>query len=135
MTGSQTEVGKSDNTYTLTWNGTAVSTDYKLSEDIGELEVIANNKALVIESSTKSWTYDGQTHTDEVYTVTYDGTEVEADESGKVFTLPTGDTLTITPTAEGVKDYDASYSENNTYTYELTNADGYSNATKKVVTL
>ena len=89
----------------------------------------------MIESSTKSWTYDGETHTDEVYTVTYDGTAATADESGKVFTLSTGDRLTITATAEGVKDYDASYSKNNTYTYEVSNAGSYSSVTANVGTL
>ena len=85
--------------------------------------------------STKSWTYDGETHTDEVYTVTYDGAAATADKSGKVFTLSTGDTVTITATAEGVKDYDASYSENNTYTYAISNAGSYSNVTATTGTL
>ena len=89
----------------------------------------------MINSSTKSWEYDGQTHTDEVYTVTYDGTKVTADSTGKVFTLPTGDTVKITPTAEGVKDYSASYSENNTYNYSLTHANHYSSVTANVGTL
>ena len=70
-----------------------------------------------------------------MYTVKYDGKAVEADSTGKVFTLPTGDTVTITSTAAGVKDYDANYSENNTYTYVLTNAGGYSNVTENVGTL
>ena len=89
----------------------------------------------MIESSTKSWKYDGQTHTDEVYTVTYDGAAATADETGKVFTLSTGDAVTITATAEGVKDYNASYSKNNTYTYVLKNASCYSNVTENVGTL
>ena len=70
--GSQTEVGESNNAYEITWGG-AASTDYKVSETVGMLEVKKSQKALVIESSTKSWTYDGTTHTDEVYTVKYDG--------------------------------------------------------------
>ena len=69
-------------------------------------------KALAISSASKSWTYDGQTHTEESYAVTYGGDSVAPDESGRVFTLPTGDKLTITPTAAGVKDYAASYKEN-----------------------
>ena len=83
----------------------------------------------MITTSTKSWTYDGETHTDEVYTVTYDGTAVEADDTGKVFTLPTGDTVTITPTAAGVKYVADSVAENNTYDYVLTNAAQYSSVT------
>ena len=38
-TGSQTEVGKSKNTYTLTWDGTAKETNYTVSESLGTLEV------------------------------------------------------------------------------------------------
>ncbi|MBR7001036.1 MAG: hypothetical protein IKI01_10595 [Lachnospiraceae bacterium] len=60
---------------------------------------------------------------------------MSADSTGKVFTLPTGDTITITATAEGVKDYDAGYSENNTFTYDLTNAGSYSNVTASAGTL
>ena len=135
VTGSQTKVGKSNNTYSLVWDGTAVESDYELDETIGELEVTESTKALVISSSTKSWTYDGQNHKDEVYTVTYDGKEVEADATGKVFTLPTGDTVTITATAEGVKYVADTKEENNTYTYVLTNEDQFSNVSSTFGTL
>ena len=77
--------------------------------------------------------------------MTYNGTEVTADETGKVFTLPTGDELTITATAEGVKDYNANYANNNTFEYALDNAAYYTgdktvtvgtlSITKKTVTL
>ena len=61
----------------------------------GKLKIMQDEKELVIESSTKSWTYDGQVHTDEVYTVTYGGTEIAADETGKIFTLENGDKINI----------------------------------------
>ena len=70
-----------------------------------------------------------------MYTVTYDGTACTADASGKVFTLPIGDTLTITPTAEGVKDYNSSLDENNTYSYSITNANSYGDVTANYGTL
>ncbi|NSK18984.1 DUF7507 domain-containing protein, partial [Dorea formicigenerans] len=38
-TGSQTEVGNSKNTYTLTWDGTAEKTNYTVSESLGTLTV------------------------------------------------------------------------------------------------
>ena len=38
-TGSQTEVGNSENTYTLTWDGTAKETNYTVSESLGTLTV------------------------------------------------------------------------------------------------
>ena len=89
----------------------------------------------MISSSTKSWEYDGETHTDEVYTVTYDGTAVEADSTGKVFELSTGDVVTITATAAGVKYVSDTAANNNTYTYELTNAGQYSSVSATYGTL
>ena len=83
----------------------------------------------------RSWEYDGETHTDEVYTVTYDGTAAKADESGKVFTLSTGDTVTITATAAGVKYVADTAENNNTYTYVLTNAGQYSDVSATYGTL
>ena len=38
-TGSQTEVGNSENTYTLTWDGTAKETNYTVSKSLGTLIV------------------------------------------------------------------------------------------------
>ncbi|MBR2546231.1 MAG: InlB B-repeat-containing protein, partial [Erysipelotrichaceae bacterium] len=139
ITGSQTEVGKSDNVPSaakiVNSIGDDVTACYEIEYKNGTLEVTRNNKPLVIKSSTKSWTYDGTVHTDEVYTVTFDGTELTADESGKVFTLPTGDKLTITATAKGVKYVADTADKNNTYEYELTNAAGYANVTAEFGTL
>ena len=136
-TGSVTYVSDGEKTNTIVYtDGENFNADnYTITKNEGTLKITESEKALVIGSSTKSWTYDGETHTDEVYTVTYDGTALTADESGKVFTLSNGDTVTITATAEGVKDYNASYSENNTYTYEISNASSYSDVTANVGTL
>ncbi len=38
-TGTQTKVGKSDNTYEIVWDGTAVESNYTIVAEIGELEV------------------------------------------------------------------------------------------------
>ena len=44
VTGSQTEVGESKNTYTIEWNGTAKEANYKIAEeDIGTLKVNARS--------------------------------------------------------------------------------------------
>ena len=100
-----------------------------------------NSGAVVINSSTNSWTYDGTTHKDETYTVTYGKTNITADETGRIFTLPTGDKVTIVPSAGGVKDYKASYANNNSYAYSFLHADGYTasncyaSVTKSVGTL
>ena len=136
--GSVTTVaeGEVTNTITYTKNSSFKADNYTITKNEGKLKITASTKAIVITSSTKSWTYDGQTHTDEIYSVTYGGSDVPADDStGKIFTLSTGDTITITATAEGVKYYDAGYSENNTFTYVLTNAGSYSNVTASAGTL
>ena len=138
VTGSQTEEGSSDNTASaaVVKNGEDdVTANYDITYVPGTLVVTKSSKALVITSSTKSWTYDGGTHTDEVYTVTYGGTAVTADETGKVFTLPTGDTVTITATAAGVKYVADTAEKNNTYTYVLTNDEQYSSKTANYGTL
>ena len=88
------------NTITYTEGANFKADNYTITKNEGKLKITASEGALVITSSTKSWKYDGQTHKDEVYTVTYDGTAATADESGKVFTLSTGDTVTITATAD-----------------------------------
>ena len=136
-TGSVTTVAEGEKTNTIVYTEGAnfKADNYTITKDEGKLKITASEAALVITSSTKSWTYDGETHKDEVYTVTYDGAAATADSTGKVFTLSTGDKVTITATAAGVKDYDASYSENNTYTYEVENASSYSSVTTSTGTL
>ena len=38
-TGTQTKIGRSDNTYELIWDGTAIEGNYTIEEEIGVLEV------------------------------------------------------------------------------------------------
>ena len=61
-TGTQTEVGSSDNTYSLTWNGSAVASDYTISESIGTLTVTENVDEIVVTTTGGEFTYDGQAH-------------------------------------------------------------------------
>ena len=79
---------------------------------------------ITIVSADGEWNYDGETHKKEEYTVTYDGNTLTADATGKVFTLPTGDVITITPTAAGVTTVADNAPNNNTFTYTITNAAG-----------
>ncbi len=141
-TGSVTTVAEGEVTNTITYTeGEAFKADnYKITKNEGTLKITASEAALVITSSTKNWTYDNKLHKDEVYTVTYDGTGVEADETGKVFTLTTGDVVTITATAAGVTNVSDNAEKNNTYTYTITrggaDASGnYSDVTANVGTL
>ena len=64
-TGSQTAVGSSDNTYTITW-GSAKASNYKITkENLGTLTVTANETEIVLTAASAQKTYDG--------TALYDG--------------------------------------------------------------
>jgi uncharacterized repeat protein (TIGR02543 family) len=65
-TGSQTEVGSSSNTYSIEWNGTAKSSNYKISETVGMLTVTENENEIVVTTKHSSYTYDGLAHGTEV---------------------------------------------------------------------
>ena len=89
-TGSQTEVGESDNTYTLTW-GTAKEGNYTVKEQLGTLTVTKNDNAVVLKAPSAEKTYDGTALTapgteDNPVTATGlpDGFTVEASASGTI---------------------------------------------------
>ena len=63
VTGSQTEVGTSDNTYTLEWDGTAKESNYKItSETIGTLTVTESDAEIVVTTTGGTFGYDGTAH-------------------------------------------------------------------------
>ena len=74
-TGTITDVGTTENTYTIDW-GAAKSSNYTLSESLGTLEVTANNTEITFKAASSSKAYDGTALTDE--TVSVDG-ELPAD--------------------------------------------------------
>ncbi|MDD7718193.1 MAG: InlB B-repeat-containing protein, partial [Eubacteriaceae bacterium] len=61
-TGSQTEVDSSDNTYSITWDKTAVESDYTISESVGTLTVTENTDEIVVTTTGGEFTYDGKAH-------------------------------------------------------------------------
>ena len=61
-TGTQTEVGNSKNTYSITWNKTAVESDYTINETIGTLTVTENADEIVVTTTGGTFTYDGKPH-------------------------------------------------------------------------
>ena len=133
VTGSQTVVGTSQNSYSLVWDGTAVESDYTLTENIGTLKVGVNHLPIVITSGDHEFNYDGQAHSYPSYQVTYDGFQVDriASDSTK-FMLPTGDMLSVN-NAASITYYDASASHNNTFDYVIENADYYNAASHSSV--
>ena len=57
-TGSQTEIGSTQNTYSISW-GNADPGNYTISEDLGTLEVIGYGTAVTFQAPTAEKVYDG----------------------------------------------------------------------------
>ena len=57
--GSQTEVGKCTNAYTIEWSGNAKQGNYTVKEELGKLEVTKSQAAIVIVPKGGKKTYDG----------------------------------------------------------------------------
>ena len=72
------------------YNSSAVSTVF------GSISINSLQQTLSIASLGNSWTYDGTAHCNKHYQVYFGGTEVTAVENDTIFTLPSGDRLTIT---------------------------------------
>ncbi len=104
-TGSITEIGTAENTYTIDW-GTAKSSNYTLSETLGTLEVTQNDTEVTFTAPSDSKTYDG--------------TPLQAGEV-TVTGLPEG--FTYTAAASGSQT-DAGSSETAVDSYKILNADG-----------
>lgn len=80
-TGSQTEVGKSKNTYKIDWNDTTKESNYIVKEGLGTLEVTKNMTAVMVIPNGGSKVYDGE--------------PLESD-GVTTYGLPSGYTLTAT---------------------------------------
>ena len=72
LTGSQTNVGNSQNTYSLIWNGTAKDTNYYIqTESLGTLTVnLDTGNTIIVTANSGSKTYDGSPLTVNTYTYT-----------------------------------------------------------------
>ena len=68
-TGSQTDVGSSDNTYTINWTAASVTEgNYTITPNLGTLTVTANNAEITITANSNDKVYDGTALTDSGYT-------------------------------------------------------------------
>ena len=130
ITGSQTVVGSSENTFTYTLNEGTLAENYTIEVVPGTLVVTQNKTVLSVESADGEWTYDGSAHTKYEYTVTYgedsyDVTIAEGETSGTA-TLSTGDKVTITPAATAtVTKVSDSAAGKNTFTWTVEREAGY----------
>ncbi|MGN0286543.1 MAG: MBG domain-containing protein, partial [Atopobiaceae bacterium] len=106
VTGSQTEVGSSKNTYELNWTGTAKQSNYNVVENLGTLEVTKNDATVTFTAGSASKTYDGTALT-----------SADVNESG----LPDG--LTYQATTDGTIT-DAGFVANKVASYKVLDASG-----------
>ena len=104
-TGSITEVGSADNTYSISWDS-ADSSNYTVSESLGTLRVTAPMDAVTLTSASAEKTYDGTPLTDS--SVTAEG-------------LPSG--FTVSATVSGSRT-DAGTGANTIDSYTIYDADG-----------
>ena len=96
-TGSQTEIGESENTYEIFW-GRDYSINFAISEDLGMLVVKAFENPVVITAGSATKSYDGTALTDNSFTVyglpegfrvmdvTIDGSQTEVGSSSNIIT-------------------------------------------------
>ena len=136
VTGTITEVGGPiENSYSLVWDGTATESDYTLSEDLGTLTITASTKELKVVSKDGSWTYDGNAHTKQEYTVTYGEESYTVTITGEAATgtatLSTGDVVTITPAEAATITHVAQSDVTNAFSYTVANSSQYANQAKE----
>ena len=97
VTGSQTKVGSSKNSYTLAWNGTAREANYSIvSTEVGTLTVIESKDTVVVTTTGGTFTYDGQPH----------GATVTVSELPEGYTVdgtPSSDATATDANGDGVK--------------------------------
>ena len=99
-TGSQTLVGTSDNSYAITWDGTAKKSNYSVVESaVGTLEVTPSQVAITITPHGGSKVYDGKP-------LTSAGIDVDGLPAG--FTLEAATKGSITDAGELLAEVDAS---------------------------
>ena len=124
ITGTQTPVGKSNNTYEITW-GSVASTDYKVTETVGELEVTNSTATLYVESVDGEWTYDSTSHDKKQYIVHFGDETIEGTEGQLEFTLSTGDKLTVVPAESAKITHVAETTVDNAFTWSVANESYY----------
>ena len=97
VTGSQTEVGVSDNTYVINWNGTAKEKNYKINETVEKLIVKENAEQIVVTVTGGTFTYTGSPHKATVSVSDLpDGYTLETAESSAAVTDVEDGTVTAT---------------------------------------
>ena len=130
--GSQTEVGSSDNTYTIAW-GTAKADNYTITDELGTLEVTKNTAKVTLTAASADKTYDGTALTNATVTAsglpagftaqaTASGSQTDAGSSANVVN-------------DGFKIFDASGADKTANFTNVEKVDGTLTVSKRTVTL
>ncbi|NLL95041.1 MAG: leucine-rich repeat protein, partial [Thermoplasmatales archaeon] len=124
VTGSQINAGYSENTYTLTFNGTASETNYRVTDNLGILAVLEKTLTVTTYSTTK----------------VYDGAALTAGGSVTGFVDGEGHTFTVdgsqTNVGSSVNGYTLTYDEGtNASNYSVTEELGTLTVTEKALTV
>ena len=106
-TGSQTEVGKSSNTYEITWGGVS-SNNYSITEELGTLEVTKASLTVSVGDATKP----------------YNGEEQSGETEYTVAGLAEGHKLTVSYTPAKGTDVGSGYTGSFAKEFTITDGDG-----------
>lgn len=100
VTGSQTDAGSSDNTFTYTLNGNTKADNYEITTVCGKLVVSKKTATIIITAGSKTEKYNGSALTEPGYTVTG---SLAAGET--VVAVTEGSITNVGTTSNAVKEY------------------------------
>ena len=124
-TGSVTTISEGEVTNTIIFKTTSDyrAANYSITKVEGTLQITGTDDPITITSADGEWTYDGEEHSKDVYTVVFGSNTVTADATGLKFELLSGDTLRITPSASRLITNVGSIE--NAFTYTIDNSGAY----------
>ena len=136
FTGTITTAGTVKNAFSYTLKEGTLAENYTIAKTEGDLTITANTAELSVASADGEWTYDGETHTNKTYTVTFGEETLEGAEGQTEFKLSTGDILTVVPTDKGLNGVkNVSDSGANSFTWTVENEANYTKGEDTVGTL
>ncbi len=133
-TGTITTVGEVDNDIVYTKEAGYKDSNYIITPVIGKLGITQSTKDLKVVANGGTWEYDGKSHADGGYTVTF-GTETYTVAAGESAKLSTGDTVTAIITKQVKNVADSADGNNAIVTLTIGNKAQYANVSQANGTL
>ena len=118
ITGTQTDVGTSDNSYEIVWNDTTKESNYEVKESVGTLTVNATdiNSDDINVGDLDNVVYNGQDQKQAPTVQTKDGTDLTSSDYTISYSDDTKNVGTVTVTITGIGNYTGTV----TKTYDIT---------------